>query len=624
MSIFKSICAQLALSAVIVSNCLGAATAQVQKPGSYAVAVADMAMQTLWKTPPHPQNRTCDQATVLLGIEGLWYRTGEKKYFDYMQKSMDRLIRDDGSIDAYDKEQYNIGDIACGRMLLALHKVTGKEKYFKAAEQLRQQLLTQPRTAEGSFGRTKIYPLQAWLNDLYMALPFYAEWALTFQEGDTSFNDIAAQFVNIENHTRDSKTGLMYNAWDDKATGQAPNVSARAMGCYGAALIDVLEYFPKNNARRKELTDVLNRYAAAIKQAQDPATGLWWDEMNVPYPAGQKENYFESSSAALLVYTLTKGVRLGVLDVSYLDVAKKGYNAIVDSFVQLQNDGLYHYAGGSKQPYGKNDSSVPQDDAKCVGAFIQAANEQELIPQLKKGKGKTILLDSYYNNEHTKNPYGKWYPSHYKWDERSNGGYQFWAKNFEYNGAAVATAYQAPTAAMLKNAGAYIVTDPDITKENADAKFMTEAEANTIVNWVKAGGKLILMLNDSGNCDLSRINILCGKMGFTFNNDSRNHVMGHEYEQGALDIDDDNAVFKTARHVYIKEISTIKITDRKKATALYTDKGDVLMITAKIGKGAVFAVGDPWLYNEYVDGRKLPDTFNNFEAMNDLTQWILR
>ena len=47
------------------------------------------------------------------------------------------------------------------------------------------------------------------------------------------------------------------------------------------------------------------------------------------------------------------------------------------------------------------------------------------------------------------------------------------------------------------------------------------------------------------------------------------------------------------------------------------------MATVKHGKGTVFAVGDPWLYNEYTDGRKLPADFQNFQAAQDLTGWLL-
>jgi len=53
-------------------------------------------------------------------------------------------------------------------------------------------------------------------------------------------------------------------------------------------------------------------------------------------------------------------------------------------------------------------------------------------------------------------------------------------------------------------------------------------------------------------------------------------------------------------------------------------RGDVIMAVAQLGRGTVFAAGDPWLYNEYVDGRKLPAEFENFKASQDLARWLIR
>ena len=46
--------------------------------------------------------------------------------------------------------------------------------------------------------------------------------------------------------------------------------------------------------------------------------------------------------------------------------------------------------------------------------------------------------------------------------------------------------------------------------------------------------------------------------------------------------------------------------------------------TPRFGKGKVVAVGDPWLYNEYVDGRKLPAIYQNYAGAEDLVQWLLK
>ncbi|MBL7750370.1 MAG: hypothetical protein JNN29_03255, partial [Chitinophagaceae bacterium] len=56
---------------------------------------------------------------------------------------------------------------------------------------------------------------------------------------------------------------------------------------------------------------------------------------------------------------------------------------------------------------------------------------------------------------------------------------------------------------------------------------------------------------------------------------------------------------------------------------LVNRNGQVIMAIASYGKGQVFAVGDPWLYNEYVDGRRLPAGFSNYAAMEELITWSL-
>ncbi|HKB43177.1 MAG TPA: glycoside hydrolase family 88 protein, partial [Chitinophagaceae bacterium] len=230
-----------------------------------------------------------DQGVILKGFEGLWLNTGDVKYYNYIQKSMDFFVNEGGSIKTYKQDEYNIDNVNNGKLLLLLYRVTLKEKYLKAAQLLREQLRNQPRTDKGGFWHKKIYPYQMWLDGLYMAEPFYAEYAWLMHE-DTAFNDIANQFIQVEQHVRDAKTGLLYHAydeskqqkWADPVTGHSPNFWGRAMGWYAMALVDVLDYFPTNHPKRNELIAILNRLTTAIEKVQDTKTGLWWDVLNMP------------------------------------------------------------------------------------------------------------------------------------------------------------------------------------------------------------------------------------------------------------------------------------------------------------------------------------------------------
>jgi unsaturated rhamnogalacturonyl hydrolase len=129
------------------------------------------------------------------------------------------------------------------------------------------------------------------------------------------------------------------------------------------------------------------------------------------------------------------------------------------------------------------------------------------------------------------------------------------------------------------------------------------------------------MGNDKGNAEFEHFNQLAKQFGIQFNQDSKNRVQGDEFAMGAVMVDSGNAIFKTAKHLYLKEISTLSLSPP--ARPLMQHKGDVIMSVARLGRGVVFAVGDPWFYNEYVDGRKLPPEFENFKAAQDLSRWLL-
>ncbi|HVU57791.1 MAG TPA: glycoside hydrolase family 88 protein [Puia sp.] len=618
---------------LVSSTCVHAQTS-----GGDAVRMAGTVMN-VWKDGDESKapRWAYDEGVVWKGLESCWYNTGDARYYKYIQHFMDRLVDKEGNIPTYKLEDYNLDNILCGRLLLLLYKVSNQEKYYKAASLLRRQLQEQPRTAEGSFWHKKKYTQQVWLDGLYMAQPFYAEWAATFHE-DSAFNDIARQMELIERHTRDIKTGLLYHGWDaskqerwaDKATGHSPNFWARAMGWYGMALVDVLDYFPADNPERKKLLAILDRYAAAIARVQDPATGLWWDVLDKGGAAG---NYPEASASCMFVYTLEKGVRMGWLPASYRAVAKRGYAGVLGKFVVNGADGSVSLAGTvavsglGGEPYRDGSyayytgEKVVPNDPKGVGAFLLAAGEMEQLPTLGLGKGRTVLLDQYFNNEHKKDITGAIVRYHYTWEDQANSGFSFWGTVFRRHGLRTDSLSVAPTAERLKKASVYIIVDPDNEKESPVPNYPGTADIQAIHDWVKAGGVLVLMSNDSANAEFEHFNKLASAFGINFNLDDRNKVVGDNYEQGAFVMTGQDGIFKTTRKIYIKELSTLRLSDP--ARARYTSKGDVIMATAKIGKGVVFAVGDPWFYNEYLDGRKLPAEYENFNAANDLVKWII-
>ena len=93
------------------------------------------------------------------------------------------------------------------------------------------------------------------------------------------------------------------------------------------------------------------------------------------------------------------------------------------------------------------------------------------------------------------------------------------------------------------------------------------------------------------------------------------------FEMGAALPVQGNKVLKSGTKIYVKEVSAIQLNANAEAIAKANDQ--VVAAIAKYGKGKVIAIGDPWVYNEYVDGRKLPTSFQNFEAMQQIVNWTL-
>lgn len=320
---------------------------------------------------------------------------GDEKIYKYALAYADTMIRKDGSIETYKLSEYNIDRLNSGKFLFRIYEESKDEKYKKAIDLLRSQLDTHPRNADGGFWHKKIYPNQMWLDGIYMASPFYAEYAFRNNKVE-DYADVINQFVTVARHTYDPKTGLYRHAcdvsrkerWADPVSGQSAHSWGRAMGWYAMAFVDALDFIPKHEAGRDSMLVILNNIAAQVKRIQDPKTGLWYQVLD---KSGEKGNYLESSCSTMFVYTLLKAVRKGYIDKAYLDVALKGYKGILNNFIEVDKDGVVTLTracavaglGGKVYRSGDYDyyinETIRSNDPKAVGPFIMASLEYERL-----------------------------------------------------------------------------------------------------------------------------------------------------------------------------------------------------------------------------------------------------
>jgi unsaturated rhamnogalacturonyl hydrolase len=206
------------------------------------------------------------------------------------------------------------------------------------------------------------------------------------------FDDVAHQILLVARHTRDPLTGLYYHAWDetrsmewaDPQTGLSRNFWGRAMGWYAMAIVDVLDFLPRDHRDRPEIVRILRDMSDALARVQDPVTGMWYQVLDMP---NRKPNYLETSASSMFAYAFAKGVRQGYLPAEYRGIAQRAYDGIVREYVRTDDDGMLSVhgivevagLGGPRQRDGSFEyymsEPVVKNDFKGVGPLVLASLE---------------------------------------------------------------------------------------------------------------------------------------------------------------------------------------------------------------------------------------------------------
>ncbi len=317
-------------------------------------------------------------------------KSGDEKYYRYAEAYADTMVNDDGTIKTYQLERYNIDHINPGKILFPIYDKSENPKYLKALQLLRSQMETHPRISNGGFWHKQIYPHQVWLDGLYMAGPFLAEYGKRFNE-PALFDEAALQLITAWDDLIDEESGLLYHGWDesrqqrwaDPVTGRSPHFWSRSIGWYMMAMVDVLDHLPEEHPQRAAIIERLNRIATAVERYRDPATGMWYQVTNL----GEREgNYLESSGSIMFIYSWVKGAQKGYLPDAFLQKGAEAYDQFLEQFIRENEDGTIsvtdvcsvaglggekRYRDGSFEYY--ISEPIRDDDPKAVGPFIMTS-----------------------------------------------------------------------------------------------------------------------------------------------------------------------------------------------------------------------------------------------------------
>jgi unsaturated rhamnogalacturonyl hydrolase len=332
-----------------------------------------------------------EDGCVLIGCVRLYEVTRNPAYkqfiMDYLYKRVDKK----GAIASYESEQYNIDSINSGKLLFFGLRESGDARFRIALDYHMQRLCEHPRCQNGSFWHKSIYPYQIWLDGLYMAQPFYAEYDMLLG-GKAHAGDIVLQFDNVRRFMFDENKQLSYHAYDesrqmfwcDKETGLSPNFWLRSMGWYLMALADTIDLIDEQlYEHKRRLQDIFGEAVRGIMRYQ-AQNGLFYQLIDRQALAG---NYTEASGSAMVAYALMKGARIGaLLEEKYAPAGRAVFDALVKNKLKTE-EGTAHLEdiclvaglGGQQMRDGSAEYYLSEprvkDDAKGVGPFIMACAE---------------------------------------------------------------------------------------------------------------------------------------------------------------------------------------------------------------------------------------------------------
>lgn len=287
---------------------------------------------------------------MITAILRLYMITGDESYLRFADDFVSYYINEDGSVNTYSIEEYNLDNIRPACNLFALYDITGRKKYRRAMDTFRSQLETHPRTGEGNFWHKQIYPDQVWLDGLYMAQPFYMEYERRYN-GMSGCTDSLKQFGNVYRLMRDEKSGLYYHGydesrkmyWADPETGCSPNFWLRATGWYMAALVDTAEAMGEElGSERRTLTDTFMELADSVLKYMEHGAHMFYQVIDRQDAPG---NYLETSGSSLIAYTILKAVRLGYIPGRYAAVGEEIFYGITGKYLSRNEDGTPRLGG---------------------------------------------------------------------------------------------------------------------------------------------------------------------------------------------------------------------------------------------------------------------------------------
>lgn len=356
----------------------------MKRPIDYAIKSCETMIKTFEAAKLPPEGRFYyHQGVFLSGVYKTFEICQDDRYLDYIKDWLDSVITSDGEIIGIDNVEMD--KIQPGILLFPMIERYDDPRYEKALKYLISLIDDYPRTAEGGFWHTDRNPCQMWLDGLYMGGPILAEYSKKYDEPEL-MDLVVNQVELMRKNNRDSKTGLWYHAWDETRTqswarkecGRSSEFWGRSIGWMPVAILDDLDFINKDHSGYGILREIVVDLIKSICKYQS-ADGRWYQVLDKGGVAG---NWLETSCSCLFVAAICKAVRVGILDQSYLEQARLGFEGVINSLIFEGEDIIINNVCvgtwvGDYQFYCERPTC--ENDLHGVGAFLLMCAEAEHV-----------------------------------------------------------------------------------------------------------------------------------------------------------------------------------------------------------------------------------------------------
>lgn len=308
------------------------------------------------------------------------------QYTPFLKKYCDYYVLHEPPVDQSDTA-------APGLITYQMQKKTNHPEYAKLTERVLNYIRNEPRLIEDSVNHLgnsligKFYPKSIWVDSLMMFSVFPSLYAK--ENHDEKMLEIASRQPRVmAKYMMDPSAHLWYHSyWVKQKTHypKKPLFWGRGNGWVMAALPMILENIG-DTEESPNIIRIFQKTAASIRKYQRE-DGSFETVLNKP-----GKTYRELSATALIACGWLQGIRMKILDQSYLEPALKAYQAVVDALIYEEDKiflpeisaptipmPIFPYLGYAWTPKGKNWSYG-------LAALIFAAIEFDRFLQSKGSK----------------------------------------------------------------------------------------------------------------------------------------------------------------------------------------------------------------------------------------------